>query len=211
MPHLSWLEWFGYAASVVVAVSLTMSSIVRLRWYNLLGAAMFSAYGFLIRAYPVGVLNGFIAMADIYYLVRLYTTREPFHIVRVPPQSEYLACLFQEHREDILRYFPDFDFRSDERRVCFFVLRNLAPACVFIGTPAPDGLLEVDLDFVFPAYRDFKPGRFLFDQNRDLFRDLGATRLVARSSVASHDQYLRKMGFRATGREGDHTVFTREI
>ena len=39
--NISWLEWVGYVSSVLVAVSLTMSSIKKLRWYNLMGAAIF--------------------------------------------------------------------------------------------------------------------------------------------------------------------------
>jgi len=35
------LEILGYFASVVVAVSLMMKSIIRLRWYNLVGAVAF--------------------------------------------------------------------------------------------------------------------------------------------------------------------------
>ena len=47
------LETFGYLASLLVAVSLMMRSIVRLRWINLTGAACFTAYGILIAAYPL--------------------------------------------------------------------------------------------------------------------------------------------------------------
>ena len=64
--NISWLEWVGYVSSVLVAVSLTMSSIKKLRWYNLMGAAIFSFYGFAIQAYPVGVLNLFIVLANVY-------------------------------------------------------------------------------------------------------------------------------------------------
>jgi len=211
MPHISWLDWFGYLASVVVAVSLMMSSIVKLRWYNLLGAALFSVYGFLIHATPVGVLNGFIACADVYYLIRMYSAKEQFHVISVPPQSEYLACFFDEYRSEIAHTFPGFDFRLDDRRVSFYVLRNLVPACVFIGTPGPGGSLEVDLDFVVPTYRDFKPGECLFKQHRALFLDLGFNRLVARSHDRSHDQYLRRMGFEPAGRDGGSTVFIRDF
>ena len=62
---IAWIEWFGYAASVVVAISLMMSSIVKLRWFNLTGATMFSAYGFVIGAWPVGFLNLFIVAINI--------------------------------------------------------------------------------------------------------------------------------------------------
>ncbi|MFW6213587.1 MAG: hypothetical protein ACOC8L_11865, partial [Spirochaetota bacterium] len=61
---VGWLEWFGYAASVVILISLTMSSIVKLRWINLAGAVMFAAYGYLIGSIPTGSLNLGIALID---------------------------------------------------------------------------------------------------------------------------------------------------
>ncbi|MCL1065958.1 YgjV family protein [Shewanella olleyana] len=68
-------EWVGYLASVVVAISLMMSNIKKLRWWNLIGAALFVAYGLAIGAIPVALVNFFIVLIDIYYLVKLY--REP--------------------------------------------------------------------------------------------------------------------------------------
>lgn len=65
-------EWVGYLASVVVAISLMMSNIKKLRWLNLIGAALFVAYGMAIQAYPVAAVNFFIVLIDAYYLVVIY-------------------------------------------------------------------------------------------------------------------------------------------
>ncbi|MBR9729198.1 YgjV family protein [Shewanella intestini] len=67
-------EWVGYLASVVVAVSLMMADIKKLRWWNLIGAALFVAYGLAIDAIPVALVNFFIVLIDIYYLIKLYNT-----------------------------------------------------------------------------------------------------------------------------------------
>ncbi|GIU09775.1 YgjV family protein [Shewanella morhuae] len=73
-------EWIGYLASVVVAISLTMSNIKKLRWWNLIGAALFVAYGIAISAYPVALVNFFIVLIDAYYLIKLYReTDSPAH------------------------------------------------------------------------------------------------------------------------------------
>ena len=64
-------EIIGYFASVLVAISLMMSSILKLRVINLLGAALFTLYGLLIGAYPVAVMNFFIVLIDLYYLREL--------------------------------------------------------------------------------------------------------------------------------------------
>ena len=65
-------EWVGYLASVVVAISLMMSNIKKLRWWNLIGAALFVAYGLAIGALPVALVNFFIVLIDAFYLVKLY-------------------------------------------------------------------------------------------------------------------------------------------
>ncbi|MGI2206646.1 YgjV family protein [Shewanella baltica] len=72
MDNATIWEWVGYLASVVVAISLMMSNIKKLRWWNLLGAALFVAYGVAIGAYPVALVNFFIVLIDTYYLVKLY-------------------------------------------------------------------------------------------------------------------------------------------
>jgi hypothetical protein len=68
MDAIMSFEMLGYLASVFVAVSLTMRSLPRLRVINLIGALLFTAYGLIISAYPVAVVNAFIAVVNIYYL-----------------------------------------------------------------------------------------------------------------------------------------------
>lgn len=64
-------ELIGYTASFIVLVSLLMSSLWRLRILNLVGALTFTAYGVLIGAAPVAVVNFLIAVIDVYYLLRM--------------------------------------------------------------------------------------------------------------------------------------------
>ena len=66
------IEIIGYLASIIIVVSMLMSSIIKLRWYNLIGALLFSIYGFLIGALPVGIINAFITLIDIYYIHKMY-------------------------------------------------------------------------------------------------------------------------------------------
>ncbi|MBN2618334.1 MAG: YgjV family protein [Spirochaetales bacterium] len=65
------LEIFGYLGSFVVLISLTMNSIVKLRWINLIGATMFTIYSLFIGAYPAVVMNFGIIIIDTYYIVKL--------------------------------------------------------------------------------------------------------------------------------------------
>lgn len=77
-------EIIGYTASALVAISLMMSSIVKLRVINLIGAALFTLYGLLIGAYPVAVLNFTIVLIDLYYLREIIKSKVYFLRFKMP-------------------------------------------------------------------------------------------------------------------------------
>jgi hypothetical protein len=66
------IELYGYFGSFIIAISLTMTDIKRLRWLNMIGAAIFASYGFIISAWPVLALNGFIVLINVYHIYVLY-------------------------------------------------------------------------------------------------------------------------------------------
>ena len=65
------IEWVGYAASIMIAISLIMTDIVKLRVINSIGCILFAIYGFTVKAYPVGIINTFIFFVNSYYLYKL--------------------------------------------------------------------------------------------------------------------------------------------
>lgn len=199
---IAWIEWFGYAASVVVAISLMMSSIVKLRWLNLTGAAMFSSYGFIIGALPVGFLNLFIVVINVVYLVRMYRAKDDFRIMRWSGGDEFLSHFLEFHREEIERFFPRLDYRNLDGRSVFFLVRNSAPIGLLFGRNQEGGSFLIELDYVGPQYRDLKMGSFLYEKN-DFFRRQGYSALKAQATGSGHDAYLMRMGF---ARQGEYFV-----
>ncbi|MDX1341443.1 MAG: hypothetical protein R3309_07490 [Reinekea sp.] len=85
------VEIYGYAGSVLIALSLMMSNIIPLRWINLVGAAIFSTYGLVIHAWPVAVLNGFIVLIDIYHLWHIYRTPKAVRKTRLKANNPYVT------------------------------------------------------------------------------------------------------------------------
>ena len=156
------VEWLGYAASIVTAASLVMSSVLRLRWLNLAGALLLVAYGFFLGAAPVVLLNLFIAVADGYYLFRMYADRESFRTLPVEQSLPYLRHFLAVYEPDLRRFFPDFDLAEFPRLDGFYVLRNAVTAGLFVGRRGDDGSFEIKLDYAVPRFRDFKVGRHVF-------------------------------------------------
>lgn len=186
-------ELIGYAASVLVAISLMMSSVLRLRIINLLGAVTFTVYGYLISAYPVAAVNLLIVGINIFHLRKMTRTREYFELLEIDTGSPYLASFLRYHEEQIRHYFPTFDGASGSD-VALFVLRDMVPAGLLLGRVEGD-VLQVHLDFVIPEYRDLKVGRYLFYERCEYFSDRGVRSLVADGGPPVHEEYLGKMGF----------------
>jgi GNAT superfamily N-acetyltransferase len=207
---LNWLEWLGYISSVIVAVSLLMSSIIKLRWYNLIGSILFAIYGFMIEALPVALINTVIVFINIYYLYKIYTEKEYFKLIEIDVESKYLHNFYDFYKNDITKYFPDFKFTLQGTEVSFYILRNMVAAGIFIASVHDEESLMINLDFVMPEYRDFKIGKFIFEDNAKYFNDRGYYKLLCYATNKEQQVYLRKMGFREVSNE-DSTLMVRSI
>jgi len=196
------LEIIGYLASVIVAVSLMMSSLRLLRWINLVGAAIFSTYGFLIGAYPVGILNAFIAIVDIYFLSAMYFKKEYFKALPVRADNKYLLEFLKYYKEDIKKFFPDFIYNPEINKYSFFVLRDMFVAGVILARDYEEGILKISLDYTVPQYRDFKVGRYVYEKHIKTFIDDGYKLLITFPSGKNHIKYVQRMGFIETNHNG---------
>lgn len=197
--ELNILEYIGFAASIIIALSMTMNSILRFRWINLAGAITFSTYGFLIGALPVGILNGFIVIVDLYYLTSIYGAKHYFETLEIRGDNKYLLRFLEFHRKDIERFFPGFVYKPEMNTVSFFVLRNTAVAGLVLAHRRDNGELRVGLDYVIPEYRDLKNGKFVYDDMENSLKSTGITHFVAEANSAKHAKYLKKLGFKPGG------------
>lgn len=190
------LEWIGYVASVLIALSMMVNSIVKFRWINLCGAVLFSTYGFMIHAIPVGILNGIIVGVDAWYLWLLYTKKEQFEVLEIQSGSDYLKRFIQFHSKDIQKICPGFAFNPELNTVSFYILRNMQVAGLFLAHRQDQDVLRVGLDFVIPEYRDYKNGRFVYEQLSKRFVAAGYKTVKAAVSNPINDSYFKKLGFK---------------
>ena len=201
------LPWIGYTASVIIVLSMMINSIVKFRWINLFGALLFSTYGFLIGAIPVGILNGIIVLVDIYYLILVYSKKEEFEILEINANSKYLPLFLKFHQARIEKYCPGFSFKPTENSVSFFILRNMSIAGLFLAHRENETILNVELDFVLPEYKDFKNGKYVYFTLRSKFIEAGFKTVKAAGNNQNYFKYLKKLGFT----EMQTGIFTKEL
>lgn len=194
-------EFVGYAASILVAISLMMRSIWRLRAFSLLGAISFTVYGALIHAYPIAVLNALIVLINLYYLWQMRQRQEYFSLLELHPDSPYLLRFLEFYGEDIARFAPGFSYAPDPQALVCFVLRDLSPASVLIAQRNEGGELAVQFDYVIPGYRDFKVNRFLYEDQAQVWLERGIERVSIQPIDEKHRKALAKIGF-VSGQDG---------
>ena len=189
------LEWIGYIASLIVLISLLMSSIKKLRWINLGGALLFGIYGFMIGSIPTGLMNVGIVIIDIYYLVRMYMSKEFFRVLPIENDTDYLNGFLDFYKKDIESYTDISKIDFKKAAVKLYLLRNMNPAGIFVCNEFDKKTLEITLDYVIPMFRDLKIGQFIFEGQKLYFLGKGYNRFVVFTDNTHHIKYLKKMGF----------------
>ena len=191
------LEFLGYAASAVIAVSLMLVSVVRLRIVNLLGSVLFVVYGLLIDAMPIVVLNVLMVAVNAFHLARLLRdTEEEIELLEVPADSPYLERFVAHHADEIGRISPGFEVEPDHLYV--LVLRDAVPAGLFVAR-LEGPTLRVELDFATPSYRDLKGGTHLYERLPALVGEPAPEWIVTERTDHGYERYLERMGFERQG------------
>jgi hypothetical protein len=193
VSRVDWVEMVGYAGSALVVFSLTRTRLLQLRVVSLAGAVTFAVYGGLIESVPIVLTNAAILGINLWHVWKIATLSEDFSVLELPTDSPYLRRFLGFHAAEIGAVQPDFA-GVDEGDTVIVVLRDMVPAALVVGHSDGDAFL-VHLDFAIPAYRDFRMGRWLFEQRRDLFDRLGVSWIVATARTESHRRYLRRSGF----------------
>ena len=205
----SYSEYIGHIGSVLIAISFMMSNIKTLRIINLIGAIVFTIYGVIIQSYPVIILDSFIIITDIYYLLKMTTQKDYFNINdTLSPNVFFVPKFLDYYKNDIITFFPEFDLSLIQAPKIILISRNLNPVGMFIYEEnIKTSSIQIHLDYAIPKYRDSKNSFFVFNEKSKELTEAGFKTYEVNSTSKAHDKYLKKMGFRPIGKNN----FQKEI
>ncbi len=186
----------GYAASLLLAISLLVNNDLKFRWLNSFGCGAFIIYGILINAFPIILTNSILLLINSWNLLKIYRRNENFDLVEFGPADKLISKFLSFYNKDIRSYFPEYAPVTSGEPVSFVVLRDMVIANIFVAEMMNDGTALVKLNYTIPKYRDYKVGRFLFQKEKQFLISKGIRRLVyTRVFNKQHEEYLLKMGF----------------
>jgi len=188
--------YFGYLATLLLALGLLVSNDLKFRWLNTGGNIAFIAYGLVLAAIPIILTNSLLLTINLYYLYKIYNRKEHFELLEFSNGGILIDRFLSFYQTDIIAHFPDFRREQLEGNLNFVVLRDLVVANVFSAQVAENGSAEVILNYTVPKYRDYKVGRFIFDKEKQFLLSKGVKILYYRKVTNKrHGQFLSVMGF----------------
>lgn len=183
------LEIFGYIGTILVIVSMMMTSVLKLRIINVCGGIISMIYSIFYNAWPVVIMNACLIIINVFQTIRQLRRKTEFNRIRVGENDKSLKFILAVYKEDIAKYFPQFD-ASDIQGDVYMIYAGAKCAGVLAGSREGD-VFRVDIDYTTPEYRDFKVGRFIFPE----LKEEGIALVVGNAGNTEHEKYLEKMGF----------------
>ena len=190
-------QLLGYFAFIFLAVSLWVNNDIKFRWINSLGSLSFVFYGILIHAFPIVLTNAVLFAINMYFLFKIYRRQEKFDLVEFRNDAALIPKFLSFYKNDIEVYFPGFVMGEGQNEIRFVVLRDIVVANLFVARVNTNGDAFVEINYTVPKYRDYKVGRFLFDEGKDFLHNKGIKRIIyMQVTNAQHERFLKVMGFK---------------
>ncbi len=193
------LEVFGWIGSLILVVSLLQTRILRLRLINLVGCIILMIYNAALAVWPMVGLNVALGLINVFYLIRLTRSSEDdatYRVVQVDPDDKFLDHVVTRYRDDLARFHPSFDGTVRAEQLAFIVQSGDETAGLMLISDAGEGVAQIDVDYVAPKFRDFSPGKFVFNHSR-VFRDRGYTQILTPPDMVN--PYYSRIGFQEVG------------
>lgn len=196
--------YFGYLASVLLAIGLLVNNDLKFRWLNTGGNVAFIIYGLVLGAVPIILTNSILLAINLFYLYKIYNRKEHFELLEFENGGVMIDRFLSFYQPDIVVHFPYFKREHLEGKLNFVVLRDLVIANIFSARLDNNGSAEIIINYTVTKYRDYKVGRFIFDKEKSHLVSKGVKTLYYKS-VANrrHKKFLSVMGFTMQELYGD--------
>lgn len=209
------IQILGYAASLIVFISLMMKSLAKLRVLNAAGSLLFVVFALATDSLPTAFLNLGIVVIDVFYFIRMTRVKDNFEIMTVQKDNEIVRRFYRTNKKELDALFGEASFVKSEKIALFFRNDDIAGLLAYSSvvlpqsdSSVPESAAEILIDFVVPKYRDFAVGRHFFVKDVSFWKEQGYSCLLSNVPDKKHIPYLERLGFE---RQNDFTVWKKSL
>jgi hypothetical protein len=198
---VGWLDAVGWCGSALLVFSLLQTRVLRFRALNTVACVVLVFFNAMIGVWPMVAMNIVLASINVWFILRLHGERHDeaaFEVIGVGPRDDFLRHVLHTHREDILRFQPDFLWDPDTATDHAFVVIKGDETVGVVVLRGEGDVARIRLDYVTLKYRDLTPGEFVWRRSGLLTR-LGFHQVRTPPNMVG--AYYDRVGFRSAGRE----------
>ncbi len=192
-----WKEFIGYLAPVFIVLSMIQSNVKKIRLFMIAGCVVFVIYGILVEAWPVAVANAIIGIVTSFYFIRSRDVAHRFSLMEAScASSELLEKFFEVYKKELLKDFPRAQHAVWQSGASLlFLMKELEPVGLFCFRKIEQETVEILIDYVVEAYRDFRTEQFLYSVNEGYLAKQGFHKVIMHTDVMPVKKDMKKMGF----------------
>ena len=144
-------EIIGYLGSALVIVSMMMTSMIKLRYFNASGCILTIVYTVIIGSYPVLALNSILLLINSFHIFKYYTKQVDYDVINANITGDTLKHFLNKYRTKILMQNPLFFNRYPDSNYAKVVFCDDTVVGMIVGRRKDDEL-EVFMDYLDPNY-----------------------------------------------------------
>lgn len=180
----------GYVGSLLVIISMTMTSMIKLRFINSTGCVFSIIYSILTLSIPVLILNGALLFINVIQIIRHYITKRNYEVIHADVDGFTLRHFTHKYEGVIKKENPSFFDNFKKANFARVVFSDDEVVAMIVGKNIKNETLDIYLDFIDKNAKNMK----LFNTIIDKLKHEGFKKIVFAHKCPQYNKYYEKLG-----------------
>lgn len=196
MEHSLTLEMIGYIGSALVVVSMMMTSMIKLRFFNAAGCVFSVIYAILIFSIPVLALNSILFVVNTFQIIRHYTKKRNYDIIDAEVAGFTFRHFLNKNRKKIVEQNPTFFHHYPDSNYSKVVFCDDTVIGMIIGRKENE-VLSVYMDYIDKNYWN----KELINKLHLSIHNDGINKEIFKTVPKKYEKYYTKAGCTKVGED----------
>ena len=175
-----YLEIFGYIGTALVIISMMMTSITKLRIFNITGSIISTIYSVIYNTWPIVVMNSCLIIINTFHLIRSFCHKKIYHCVKIENNDKIIDLFINKNNKDLSCYYNKIDYKSNDLT---FVIYDGCEAIALISGNKNNNIFEIKYIYSNKGNRNSNVFSQLFNELKENNVNVLSSSLVSEKQV----------------------------
>jgi len=189
--------FYGFSAIVLLAGSFWIKPKTKGWLFFILCIVGFFFGGLIFRLYFLTLsafLTGAISIFGFYHIISKNRTLEVIFIQ--DHDDQYLHYFLNYYRDDIMKFFPGFDFKIEEEFLVALIISKMETVGLIIAEIKNPETLRICIDFIVPKHQGSELAKTFYNCELRCIDFFDYKYLYIEPQSKVHNEYLERIGFK---------------